>query len=155
VRLVAVLGYSRRRGQGLHDLCAERLREAERVVHDGDAVLLSGWGRRRSVAEAELMRDAWGGLAVPLLADTAARNTRENAEGVAATAGRLGATRVTVVTSRWHAFRARTLVRAALPGTVVDSSSPPGRGPALLVLRELVCLVALPYHLARVRRRRA
>jgi uncharacterized SAM-binding protein YcdF (DUF218 family) len=72
---------------------------------------------------------------------------------VAETARRLGADEVVVVTSRWHAPRARTLVRAALrePGVTVQSSSPPGSKPVTLLARELVCLVALPYHLLRLR----
>jgi DUF218 domain-containing protein len=152
-----VLGYSGRRSDGLHAVCAARLRHAEQLVADGDAVLLSGWARRISRAgEAELMRDAWKGADVPVVSDPGARNTRENAAGVAETAGSLAADEVVVVTSRWHAFRARTLVRAALrePGIHVRSSSPPGRPPVALLVREVVCLAGLPYHLLRLRARR-
>jgi DUF218 domain-containing protein len=154
VRLVAVFGYSGRRSDGLHALCSERLRHAEQLVADGDAVLLSGWARRRNGAgEAELMRGAWNGVNTSLQIDATARNTRQNAAGVAETARRLGANEVVVVTSRWHAFRARTLVRAALrqPGASVLTSSPAGRRPVTLLARELVCLAALPYHLIRLR----
>ena len=145
VRLVAVLGYSRRRFDGIHDVCAERLRHAEQL--DADTVLLSG--------EAELMRSAWRGPGVSLVSDGTARNTRQNAAGVAEAARRLGATEVVVVTSRWHAFRARALVRAALrdPGVSVRSSSPPGRPPLALLAREAVCLAALPYQLIALRAR--
>jgi uncharacterized SAM-binding protein YcdF (DUF218 family) len=150
-RLVAVLGYSGRRHHGLHDLCAERLRHAEQLAYEGDTVLLSGWARHTNgTGEAELMREAWQGADVELVADATARNTRENALGVAKAARELGAEEVVVVTSRWHAPRARTLVRAALPGVPVESSSPPGQRPLSLVAREAVCLAALPYHLARV-----
>ena len=154
-RLVAVLGYSGRRQHGLHDICAERLRHAERLATAGDTVLLSGWARHRSGAgEAELMRAAWIRPEVTLVADSTAHNTRANAEEVAETARRLGADEIVVVTSDWHAFRARTLVRAALrkPGVSVESSSPRGGKPVTLLARELVCLAALPYQLARVRR---
>jgi hypothetical protein len=152
VHLVAVLGYSGRRGDALHDVCATRLRHAEQLVGTADAVLLSGWGRRRNGAgEAELMRAAWNGGDVPLLVDEQPHSTAENATGVAAAARRLDATEVTVVTSRWHAFRARALVRAALPGVAVRTSSPPGPAPALLVAREAACAIALPYHLLRLR----
>jgi hypothetical protein len=151
-RLVAVLGYSGRRHHGLHDVCAERLRHAEELAAPGDTVLLSGWARHTNgTGEAELMREAWTGAEVELVADATARNTRENAFGVAQAARELGADEVVVITSRWHAPRARTLVRAALPGLPVETSSPPGRRPLSLVAREAVCLVALPYHLARVR----
>jgi uncharacterized SAM-binding protein YcdF (DUF218 family) len=154
VRLVAVLGYSARRADGLHRLCAERLRHAETLVADVDAVLLSGWGRRNdSAGEADLMRAAWNGRAVELITDTTARTTAGNAVSVAEHARRLGATEVTVVTSRWHAFRARALVRAALPGVPVQTSSPAGGAPLSLLTRELGCLLALPFHLARLRLR--
>jgi DUF218 domain len=154
MRLVAVLGYSARRSDGLDAVCAERLRHAEELAGETDAVLLSGWARRGNAAgEVELMRAAWNGGEVPLLVDANARNTRENAVGVAAVACRLGATEVVVVTSGWHALRARTLVRAALRGrgVRVRSSSPPGRPPARLLARELVCLAGLPVQLVRVR----
>ena len=153
-RLVAVLGYSGRRHHGLHDVCAERLRHAEHLAGGDDTVLLSGWARRRNGAgEAELMRSAWNGAAVRLIADPTARNTRENAARVAESARRLGAREIVVVTSRWHAFRARVLVRAGLrdTGVPVQTSSPAGRAPVRLVARELVCLAGLPFHLIRLR----
>ena len=142
MRLVAVLGYSPRRANGLHDICMQRLLHAEGL--EADAVLLSG--------EAELMRPAWKGPEVQFVTDGAARNTRENAAGVAEAARRLGADEVVVVTSRWHAFRARTLVRSLLPGVRVSSSSPPGRAPLTLLAREAACLVLVPYQLLRIRR---
>jgi uncharacterized phosphosugar-binding protein len=154
VRLVAVLGYSARRSDGLHAVCAARLRHAEQLASGADTVLLSGWARRRNgTGEAELMRDGWNGADVQLISDTTARNTRENAARVAETARRVGAIEIVVVTSRWHAFRARTLVRAILrePSVPVQASSPVGRAPVKLAARELVCLAALPYHLIRSR----
>jgi uncharacterized SAM-binding protein YcdF (DUF218 family) len=154
VRLVAVLGYSARRSDGLHAVCAARLRHAEQLAGGADTVLLSGWARRRNGAgEAELMRSAWKGAEVRLISETTARNTRENAARVAETARRLGASEIVVVTSRWHTFRARTLVRAALrePNVFVETSSPAGRAPVRLVAREFVCLAALPFHLIRLR----
>jgi len=155
VRLVAVLGYSPRRWQGLHAICAERLSYAEGIAGETDAVLISGWARHQDAAgEVELMLQAWKGEDATLLSDTKARNTRENALGVAAAARRLDAREVVVVTSSWHAFRARTLVRAALrePGVSVQSASPSGRPPVTLLARELVCLVVLPVELIRLRR---
>jgi hypothetical protein len=155
-RLVAVLGYSGRVHHDLHDICVTRLEHAEQIAADGDTVLLSGWARHvNGTGEAELMRSAWKGADVPLVSDADARNTRENAVGVAEAARRLGAGEVMVVTSRWHAFRARTLVRAALrePEVDVQSSSPPGRASVLLVVREIVCVAGLPYQLLRLRAR--
>jgi uncharacterized SAM-binding protein YcdF (DUF218 family) len=137
MRLVAVLGYSGFRGRGLHAICLARLRHAEALARDDDTVLLSG--------EAELMRSAAAHRGLVL--DTAARSTRDNARGVAAAARELGADEVVVVTSAWHAPRARTLVRAAVGRDVrVSSSSPPGRPPLGLALRELACLAVLPLH---------
>ena len=101
------------------------------------------------------MRRAWKGEDVRLIVDATARTTRGNAATVAETARRLAATEVTVVTSRWHAFRARTLVRAALPKTPVRTSSPAGRPPISLLARELGCLAVLPFHLIRMRARRS
>jgi hypothetical protein len=152
-RLVAVLGYSARRSDGLHAVCAARLRHAEQLAAGNDTVLLSGWARRRNGAgEAELMQTACNGAEVALIADTTARNTRENAARVAETARRLGATEIVVVTSRWHAFRARTLVNANLrePTISVKASSPADRA-LVLVARELACLAALPFQLVRLR----
>jgi uncharacterized SAM-binding protein YcdF (DUF218 family) len=97
------------------------------------------------------MRRAWNGGHVRLIEDATARTTTGNAASVAETARRLAATEVTVVTSRWHAFRARALVRAALPQTPVRTSSPAGKSPISLLARELGCLAVLPFHLLRIR----
>jgi uncharacterized SAM-binding protein YcdF (DUF218 family) len=142
MRLVAVLGYSARRGGELHVICEARVRHAETL--DADAVLLSG--------EAELMQGAWRGGNVVL--DTRARNTCENAHGVAEAARPASAYEVGVVTSALHALRARTLVRAAIgdPTVTVTSSSPPGPRPVRLLARELTCLAALPLQLLAVQR---
>jgi len=137
MRLIAVLGYSGFRGRGLHTICLARLRHAEALAADDDTVLLSG--------EAELMRDASTRAEVVL--DSAASTTRENARGVAAAAHELGADEIVVVTSAWHARRARALVRAAVgPDVRVTSSSPSGRPSLGLAARELACLAVLPLH---------
>jgi DUF218 domain len=145
-RLVAVLGYSRRRGDGLHPICAARLEAAERVADGAAAVLLSGWARRPSVrSEAELMAAAWAGPQVPLIADGDARSTLGNARAVATAARATEATHVTLVTSSWHRLRAKALVQAALgPGIRLDIVSPPPTRPLHLVGREVACLLAVP-----------
>ena len=142
MRLVAVLGYSGRSKRELHAVCESRVRHAETL--EGDAFLLSG--------ETELMQGAWRGGEVEL--DPQARNTRENARAVAAAARRLEADEIVVVTSGWHAFRARALVRAALrdPSVEVRSASPPGPRPARLLARELACLAVLPLQLVALHR---
>ena len=135
-RLVAVLGYSGRHGADLHEICAARVEHAKTIVRDGDKVLLTG--------EADLMRGAWGDAEA--LLDPHARNTRENALAVAAAARAVDADEVVVVTSKWHARRARSLVRTALRGGKpgVSSSSPRGGPPLTLAVRELACLGVLP-----------
>ena len=152
MHLIAVLGYSNRRAEGLHDVCAARLRHAEQLAGRDDVVLLSGWSRHRGkTPEAELMRQAWNVEDVRVIGDSTARATAQNATSVAEAARRLDATQVTVVTSRWHAFRARALVRASLGETPVWTSSPPGRPPIGLLMREVGCLAVLPYQLVRLR----
>ena len=152
MRLVAVLGYSGRRTNGLDPICAERLRHAETLA--ADAVVFSGRANDPR-GEADLMRKSWRGVDVPLLSESTARSTAENAAEVAAVARRLGADEVVVVTSPWHAPRARLLVRAALRGSGIDvrTSTPPGRPSAALLAREAACTLVLPFHLVRRARR--
>ena len=153
-RLVAVFGYSARGVEGLHPLCLVRLRHAEQLADGADTVVLSGWSRHGArLGEAELMRDAWQGHDVRLICDPTARNTMQNAGGIAAVARELGVDEVVVVTSRWHAPRAGALVRAALgdDDVVVSTSSPREPQNSWLLARELVCLAALQYQRRRVR----
>ena len=114
-RVLAVLGFSDGTGNGLHPICAARLARAAEIAQDGDLVLLSGWARRGSPAsEAELMRSAWRGASASVVCDPLARTTAENAFVVAALARAHHAREVLVVTSGWHAPRARLVFRAAL-----------------------------------------
>lgn len=154
MKLVAVLGYSTRRGDGLHPICLDRLRAAERAAEGAGAVLLSGWARRRHrPSEAALMREAWSGPDVPLLADGDARTTVGNVRALDAAVREVGADEVVLVTSSWHARRARLLARAVLPpGVTVRVVTPPRSRPPHLIGRELAAL--LPSRLAlRLRRR--
>jgi uncharacterized SAM-binding protein YcdF (DUF218 family) len=156
-RLVAVLGYSAWRGNGLHPICAARLTAAERPAEEADAVLLSGWSRHRHrPSEAELMKAAWRGPAVRLIADGDARTTAGNARSVAAAAREIGADEVVIVTSSWHARRARLLVRAALGPNVRLFVATPGRTrPPHLIGRELASLLPSRAYLALKRDRSA
>jgi len=155
-RLVAVLGYSTRRGQGLHPICAARLVAAERPAQGADVVLLSGWSRRRHRrSEAELMRAAWKGPAVRLVADGDARTTAGNARAVGAAARHVGADEVVLVTSSWHARRARLLVEAALdPGVRLAVATPGRTRPPHLIGRELAWLPVSLVSRTLTRRRR-
>lgn len=157
-RVVAVLGYSSRRARDLHPICAARLSRSQELADGARAVIFSGWARRSNARpEAELMRAAWSGPAVPLLCDADARTTAENAANVATLACALGAEELVVITSWWHRPRAWILLKVALRGcgmrlTVVG---PRGRLPLLLLGREIACLALLPIHLDRARRRPA
>ena len=156
-RLVVVLGYSGRR-DGLHEVCAARLRVAEALTDPGDVVLLSGWSRRRRRAsEAELMAEAWSGLSSEVLLDRGARTTLANAVGAARTAQEQGARKVVLVTSGWHGRRAAALLDAALAesGIGVELAVTDERGSARARLREIACWSVVPAQrrLARARAR--
>jgi DUF218 domain-containing protein len=147
-RVVAVLGYSRRRGAGLHPICARRLAHAQQLAGGIRAVILSG------LPEAELMRASWVGPDVELICDPEARSTADNVRNVASAVHALGARELTVVTSRWHRARVRLLLWAALRGepvrVSVEGADEPGH--LLVRLRELACLAVLPIQLAALRR---
>ena len=146
-RLVAVFGFSGRRGTELHPVCRERVALAAAEARPDDAVLLSGWAPRgHSTPEAELMARAWRGVAGMLLLDRDARTTYGNAVGTAATARHLGAREVVLVTSGWHGRRAAALVRAALrdTGLVVRVAPTNERGTRAARLRELLCWPFVP-----------
>jgi uncharacterized SAM-binding protein YcdF (DUF218 family) len=157
-RLVAVLGYSNGRAGSLHEICAARLRRAEREVRDGDVVLLSGWSRGRSHrSEAELMARSWQGPPSRIVLDRGARTTLANAFGAARAARDIDASEVVLVTSSWHARRAESLLRAALDGTGASLSVALVDEPASLRhrARELACWLGVPVQRAVARRRAA
>lgn len=146
-RLVAVLGYSDGTTAGLHPIAEARLLRAAAETRSDDVVLFSGWARGSAPApEADLMADAWTTPARARLIDRGARTTLGNAIGIAQAARRVRADEVVLVTSHWHARRARTLVRAALLGTnttvrvaTVRGSPTTGRG-----LREVASWTIVP-----------
>jgi uncharacterized SAM-binding protein YcdF (DUF218 family) len=156
--VLVVLGYSDGRGNGLHPICAARLARGASLAPDAGAVLLSGWARRHgALSEAELMRAAWNGGGPEALTDPVSRTTAETAACVAALARDLGAGRVELVTSWWHAPRTWLLAHAALAGSGVRVSihRVPGACPPRLLLRELAAYLVLPVQVAAIRRRRA
>jgi uncharacterized SAM-binding protein YcdF (DUF218 family) len=144
-RVVAVLGYSRRRDRQLHRICAERLAHAQGLAEGARAVVLSG------TPEAELMRAAWAGPEVELICDPDSRSTAQNAANVAAAARALEADELVVVTSAWHRTRVRLLLGWALRGSGIRLTveGPMGRRPPILVARELACFALLPFQLTR------
>jgi uncharacterized SAM-binding protein YcdF (DUF218 family) len=156
-RLVAVLGYSAGRGRGLHAVCAARVARGSAEATERDAVLLTGWSRRRrSESEAELMARAWTGVAADLHLDPGARSTYGNARSVALAARRLGITEIVVVTSGWHGRRATTLVRAAVGdlGSEVRVALTSERGRLRDHARELACWPLVPVLVTRAARAR-
>jgi uncharacterized SAM-binding protein YcdF (DUF218 family) len=156
-RLVVVLGYSDRRTNGLHPICAARLETAARVAEGARAVVLSGWARGRvATPEAELMLRAWAGPEVPLVCDPHSRVTAENAAHAVALANELCVDRVVVVTSTWHRRRARMLFQALLRGSGARLELEVAAGPSsrLLVGRELVSVPLVPAQLLIARRGR-
>lgn len=129
-RVVAVLGFSGGGDGDLHPVCAARVSHAAEVSRADDVVLLSGWAPHAGVlSEAELMRRAWAGAAARLLLDDGATHTAQNATHVAELARREGAREVVVVTSGWHAPRARAMVRWALRGTGIPALVAAAEGP--------------------------
>jgi len=154
-RVIVVLGYSNGAGDGLHPVCAGRVGYAARVATAADVVVLSGWARAPgTVPEAELMQAAWNGEAARLVVDPTARTTVENAVNAVDDVVRAGAHEVLVVTSRWHAPRARAafrLVLRACPVTVT-AAWPTGTAPRRARLRELMLWPLLPLQVIRATR---
>jgi uncharacterized SAM-binding protein YcdF (DUF218 family) len=151
IRVVAVLGYSRRGDSTIHDICLQRLRRAEDISQPSDAVVLSGRGRARGGSEAALMAAAWRGKTIDLVPETESQSTVGNAQAVARYAAEVGADEVVVITSSWHRPRAALLFRAALRGSGARLRvlAPERTWPLGPVLREVACLIVLPVQLVR------
>ena len=148
-RVVVVLGHSSGDGTGLHPVCAARLECAAEVATADDVVVLSGWARTSGRhSEAELMRAAWRGSAREVVVDPDARTSVENMANALNDVLRVGAREVVVVTSSWHAPRAKAALRWLLlhTGVRVRSVSPTGRSRRAAV-RELALWPLLPFQL--------
>jgi uncharacterized SAM-binding protein YcdF (DUF218 family) len=148
-RLVVVLGYSDTGRGELHPVCAARLARAAEVTTSDDVVVLSGWARVPHLhSEAELMRAAWRGAAREVVIDPDARTTVENMANALNDVLRVGAGEVLIVTSSWHAPRAKAALRWLLrhTGIRVLSASPAGRS-RRASLRELALWPLLPLQL--------
>src|SRR5262249_12326381 len=116
-RVLVVLGYSNGDRDGLHPVCAARLARAAELSTDADVVVLSGWSRVPGTrSEAEEMARGWKGRAAEVVVDPDARTTAENAANALDDIHRVGADEVLVVTSGWHAPRARAAFRWLLRG---------------------------------------
>lgn len=154
-RVIVVLGYSAGATDELHPVCAARLAKAAEIARPDDVVVLSGWARAGHVRpEAELMAEAWRGSAAELVVDPDARTTAENLVNALNDVLRVGAREVVIVTSSWHAARARTAMRWLVlhTGVRVRSASPPGRS-LRATARELALWPLLPVQLWHAGRR--
>lgn len=152
-RVVAVLGYGGG-GEALHPVCAARLRRAADVAGPDDVVVLSGWARRGGASESSAMHRAWRGSSARLVADPFARSTLDNVLRATTLAREVGARELVVVTSGWHARRARALARRAVRGTGLSVTvvATRERGAVRDRVRELACWAALPAQVAARRR---
>ena len=155
-RLVVVLGYSDAGRGELHPVCASRLAHAAELTTSDDVVVLSGWARvPHTYSEAELMRAAWRGAAREVVVDPDARTTVENMANALNDVLRVGAREVVVVTSSWHAPRAKAGLRWLLrhTGVKVRSAAPPAARSWRATLRELALWPLLPFQLWQAGRR--
>jgi uncharacterized SAM-binding protein YcdF (DUF218 family) len=155
-RVVVVLGYSNGEVAGLHPICAARLARAAELATPHDVVVLSGWSRVLGhESEAELMAAAWSGSAREVVVDPVARSTVENAANAIGDIEQAGADTVLVVTSRWHAARAKTVFRWLLRGRGVQVTVATPRDSVTLRerVRELGLWTLLPAQLSRAARR--
>jgi hypothetical protein len=154
-RVLVVLGYSDGGSGELHPVCRARLDHAARIARPDDVVVLSGWARvPHSPSEASLMHAAWSGRAGRVVVDEDARTTAENAANSVGDVLAAGAREVVVVTSDWHAARARAAFRWLLRGTGirVTVEAAPLRASRRDRLRELALWPLLPAQLRRARR---
>ena len=156
-RVVVVLGYSDGGRDRLHPVAAARLARAAELSTAEDVVVLSGWARVPGTrSEAELMAAAWSGRAREMVVDPDARTTVGNAYNALNDIGRVGAHEVVVVTSRWHAPRARAAFRLLLwrRQIRVRAAFPPEPRNLRASLRELSLWLLLPVQLWHARRSR-
>lgn len=154
-RVIVVLGFSGDAADELHPVAAARLERAAELSTGDDVVVLSGWARAaRGRSEAELMHAAWRGAAREVVVDPDARTTVENLANALNDVLRVGAREVVVVTSSWHAPRAKAALRWLLrhTGIKVRSASPPGSS-RKAALRELTLWPLLPFQLWEVGRK--
>jgi uncharacterized SAM-binding protein YcdF (DUF218 family) len=146
-RVIVVLGYSDGGRGTIHSVCAARVKRAGEISTANDVVVLSGWARVAGTrSEAHLMEAAWTGAAAELVVDPDARTTVGNARNALDDIRRVGAQEVVVVTSRWHAARARAAFRLLLwrHRVAVRTASPAEPFDLRAAVRELLLWLLLP-----------
>ena len=154
-RVIVVLGYSDGGRDEIHPICAARVARAAELSTAADILVLSGWARvPGTTSEAQLMAAAWHGRAAEVIVDPDARTTVGNAYNALDDIRRVGGREVVVVTSRWHAARARAAFRLLLWRKPVRVSAAFPSEPRKLaaILRELPLWALLPAQLWHARR---
>jgi uncharacterized SAM-binding protein YcdF (DUF218 family) len=149
-RVIVVLGYADGGTGTIHPVCAARVARAAEISTPDDVVVLSGWARvPHTTPEAELMAAAWSGQAREVIVDPDAQTTVGNARNALDDVLRVGAREVVVVTSRWHAARAKAAFRLLLRRhrVSVRTASPPEPFRLQAALRELPLWLLLPVQL--------
>ena len=157
-RVIVVLGYSDGGRGALHPIGAARLARAAESSTSDDVVVLSGWARVAGTqSEARLMAAAWTGEAAEVVVDPDARTTVGNAFNALNDIQRVGARDVVVVTSRWHAPRAKAAFRVLLwrRSVRVKATFPPESANLGAMIRELPLWALLPAQLWHARQLRA
>jgi uncharacterized SAM-binding protein YcdF (DUF218 family) len=155
--VIVVLGYSDGGRDAIHPICAARVERASQISTVDDVVVLSGWARVAGTeSEAALMAAAWRGAARELVIDPDARTTVGNALNAMNDVERVEAQEVVVVTSRWHAPRARAAFRLLLwrRPIRVSAAFPAEARNLLAMLREVPLWILLPAQLWDARRNR-
>ena len=106
-------------------------------------------GCRRDTLVPFVLLAAWMGSSARLIRDEGARHTAENAAHAVWIARSFGVREVVVVTSRWHAPRARTAFRWLLRGSGVSvvAAAPTEPRNVRAALRELAVWPLLPAQL--------
>jgi uncharacterized SAM-binding protein YcdF (DUF218 family) len=156
-RVIVVLGYADGGRDELHPVGARRLARAAEVSTADDVVVLSGWARVAGTeSEAALMAAAWNGAAAEVVVDPDARTTVGNAFNALNDIQRVRAQEVVVVTSRWHAPRARAAFKLLLwrRHVRISAAFPPEPANVGAMLRELPLWLLLPAQLWVARRNR-
>lgn len=123
-----MLGYHRDDGwPGISALALAGVRRAERLARRSDVVVVvcTGFGRDGAVPEGELMRAAWRGPRVEVVAETEARDTVENATLSLALLVERGVDRLDVVCAASHALRVRALLPAYFARHGIDATVRP------------------------------
>lgn len=124
-----------------------------KIASARDVVVLTGWARRpHRASEAALMADLWDVEVRRMIVDHDATTTVGNALQALETVEREQPGEVIIVTSHWHARRARAAFRQILGGVPLSSSSPAEAVPVVRAASELPRWLLLPAQVGRARR---